>query len=273
MGENDKVEVEAKLVVLGDDPQAIFDALRSREEFAGLRAGPFAEYEIHDCYFDFEDAALEREGSALRLRERAESGERQQLLALKGPGSQLEGHRIERLELEANWSLDHLAELSARFPRPLKIEAREMQESLGTLDAQQALHASGLHLIQERNTKRWASELSADGGSVAELALDLVRFGLPETEQASVNGAIEHFEIEVEAKPGADLHSIDAVVQALLDEWAVELIPWRLSKTALGRCVEQLAAASELAPLCRGDRLTPAGYESVARLGSARLHL
>ncbi|MFT7671053.1 MAG: inorganic triphosphatase YgiF [Planctomycetota bacterium] len=256
MSSNWPTEIEAKLVVISTDREAVFSELREVSSFAGLAARPFSERFLTDRYFDLPNAQLASHGCALRLRRQAEGEVVRTIMTFKGALRSETGLGTERAEIEAEWSAEIMLEIIA--------ELREMGIHVvdASLTANQtprdALAELGFSLIQQRQTKRLATDLDRGAGPVAELALDHVTYG-------SGPVRIDHYELEVEALGGTDATEVNRIATELLHGRPGDLRPWKLSKTAVGRALEELQAEDGLGEVLTGNQLSSAGYDLLER--------
>jgi hypothetical protein len=119
----------------------------------------------------------------------------------------------------------------------------------------------GLHPTQSRHTTRSprdVRERGTDGGPVAELAVDDVAYQLPA-------GTARLIEVEVEAKGGGGLGTVQALLGALAEVFPDDLRPWPYGKLATGRAVERLLAAGRLEGLLGpSGRISPAAHDRLA---------
>jgi len=250
------LEIETKLVILSDAPEAIADEIARLESLGGHQLRRAESVTVHDLYFDTTDLQLERHGLALRMR----STQSRQLLTLKGPEVTI-GSTMQREELEQDWSREALAtiqaELSARgvglvVPDPLLAESNPVT----------VLQGMGLAQMQDRQTTRRRRQIvrgmtgdESEDESEAELAIDRVMFRFGDRR-------VCHYEVEIELEASNDVTLIENLIRSLRSHWPV-LTVWHHSKYATGKALEALLdtdAAQEV-----GDRgeLALAVYEKV----------
>jgi hypothetical protein len=119
----------------------------------------------------------------------------------------------------------------------------------------------GLHPTQSRHTTRTprdVHERGTDGGPVAELTVDDVAYQLPA-------GTARLLEVEVEAKGGGGLETVQALLRALAEVFPDDLRPWPYGKLATGRAVERLLATGRLEGLLDpSGRISPAAHDRLA---------
>jgi len=247
------LEIETKLVILSDAPEAIAEEIARLESLGGHQLRRAESVTVHDLYFDTPDLQLESRGLALRMR----SIQSRQLLALKGPEVTI-GSTMRREELEQDWSREILvaiqAELNARgvelvVPDPVLTES----------DPVSVLKGMGLAQMQDRQTNRRRRQIarSAPGGeSEAELAIDRVTFRFGDRQ-------VCHYEVEIELEASNDVAMIENLIRNLRDRWPV-LTVWHHSKYATGKALEVLLDQPDTAQeIGDGGYLSPAVYKKV----------
>src|SRR5687768_2080366 len=99
----DNFEVELKLSVTGDDPDALLDEVASLRQLGGMRLTPSVGHRLRDIYWDFPDGRMRAQKLSLRLR----SIDDDRVFTIKGNTSASEG-LFRRYELEVpatpeNW--------------------------------------------------------------------------------------------------------------------------------------------------------------------------
>src|SRR4051812_3683360 len=65
----DNLEVELKLSVTGDDPDALLDEVATLEGIGTMRLSPAQEHRLHDIYWDLPSRGLRSKQLSLRLRQ------------------------------------------------------------------------------------------------------------------------------------------------------------------------------------------------------------
>ena len=65
----DNLEVELKLSVIGDDPDALLDEVAELRQLGSLRLGPADDHQLRDIYWDLPDGSLRTRRLSLRLRQ------------------------------------------------------------------------------------------------------------------------------------------------------------------------------------------------------------
>jgi inorganic triphosphatase YgiF len=244
-------EVEGVLLVSADDQEGAARRVGALERVDRFELRPRPTQRIRDVYLDTGDGAL----AAFRVREL----DGRPLLTLKA-NTVRSGLASERLELEAPWSaealrsmLEELRRHGAQLPDP--------PEGTGAGEPLAELAGIGLHPTQSRHTTRTprdVHERGRDGGPVAELTVDDVAYQLPA-------GTARLLEVEVEAKGGGGLGTVQALLRALAEVFPDDLRPWPYGKLATGRAVAELLAAGRLEGLLDpSGRISPAAHDRLA---------
>src|SRR3954447_16944661 len=91
----DHMEIELKLTVLGDSPNAVLDAVATLECLGNGRLGPPVEHRLLDVYWDIPDLSMRARHLSLRLRQIDDA----LVFTVKGGTSSSEG-LFQRYELE-----------------------------------------------------------------------------------------------------------------------------------------------------------------------------
>lgn len=221
-------EVEAALVVASSQAAGVFARLRELGALGRCGLDPRPTRRFHERYFDTPSHDLWR--LRLALRERHVDGAR--VLALKGEVGPRERLEIEGYEDEATRE---------------RIEGELRVRGIRTpLDA--------LGVIQECVTTRERRALTSAGRTVAELALDEVRYRLDGRD-------VRFHEVEVE------LEDDDAELDPLLDDLqraAPELREWPYNKLATGAAIATALHRGELSLSPEGT-LSPEALDQLAR--------
>ena len=248
-------EVEGVLLVSADDQEGAGRRVGALERVDRFELRPRPTRRIRDVYLDTGDGDLAGAQVAFRVREL----DGRPLLTLKSNPVRA-GLASERLELEAPWSAEALRRMLAELRRhgvqlPDAPEGTEAGEPLADLAG------IGLRPTQRRHTTRTprdVRERGTDGGPVAELTIDDVAYQLPA-------GTARLLEVEVEAKGGGGLETVQALLGALAEVFSDDLRPWPYGKLATGRAVEQLLAAGRLEGLLDpSGRISPAAHDQLA---------
>jgi len=248
-------EREAKLVITDARPEAVADAIAALTHLAGRPLALAGEVSIVDVYFDTPDGGLRTRGESLRVR----TVDGRAFLTLKGGEREVGGGVIERDELETPWS----KEAYARLVEMLGTEGIALRRAAARDDPEDALLASGLARIQERQTRRRLRHaVGAGRPPIAELAIDAVSYRL-------AAGAVRHHEVEIEAKAAEGAGYLPRAVEELGARFDGALTLWRHGKLATGFAIERLLASPEGGGLLAGGRLVPAAYLRLAAFLSA----
>lgn len=247
-------EREGKLVVTGERPEAVADAIARLTRLAGRPLRDTGTAAIRDVYLDTPAGALRARRDSLRVR--VLNG--QPFLTLKGPDRSVGPGVTERDELEMPWS----AEAYARCLDILAARGISLRRAAAGADPVSVLLASGLARVQERETRRRLRQVEGAGAPVAELAVDEVTYRLGA-------GAVRHHEVEIEAKGPGGADYLPRAIAELRASFPSALTPWRHGKLATGLAIARLLASAEGAGMVAGDHLTPAAYPRLAVLLSA----
>jgi inorganic triphosphatase YgiF len=247
------LEIETKLVILSDAPEAIANDIARLESLGGHQLRRAESVTVRDLYFDTPDLQLESRGLALRMRS---IGSRL-LLALKGPEVSI-GSTMQREELEQDWSREALASIQAELSaRGVGLVSSDTQ--LAGSDPVSVLKGMGLIQMQDRQTTRRRRQIVrgiVDDESEAELAIDRVMFRFGDRR-------VCHYEVEIELEASNDVTMIESLIRSLRARWPV-LTVWHHSKYAMGRALEVLLEHPDTAQeVGDGGDLSPTVYEQV----------
>ena len=248
-------EVEGVLLVSADDQEGAGRRVGALERVDRFELRPRPTRRIRDVYLDTGDGDLAGAQAAFRVREL----DGRPLLTLKANPVR-SGLAAERLELEAPWSAEALQSMLEELRRH-GVQLPDPPEGTGAGEPLADLAGLGLHPTQRRHTTRTprdVRERGTDGGPVAELTIDDVAYQLPA-------GTARLLEVEVEAKGGGGLETVQALLGALAEVFSDDLRPWPYGKLATGRAVEQLLAAGRLEGLLDpSGRISPAAHDRLA---------
>jgi inorganic triphosphatase YgiF len=249
-------EVEATLLIDGAAPQETAARLARVPRLAGHDLAAGHRLLLDDLYYDGPDRGLRRNGFGLRTRRTGDA----RLLTLKGPRQPRDDDTVaSRLEIEAPWSPDVLrAVLGMLGEHGVDLPAAVWRD-----DPDATLRDLGLVPMQARRTDRLARDVSADAGGtdrgiVAEMAIDRVTYRF-------ADAAVDHYEVEIEAKTDAGTAQLAAMAEALLAHFPGALRPWRPSKLATGLAIEALLADGRLRTHIRDGALSPEAYPLISR--------
>jgi inorganic triphosphatase YgiF len=244
-------EREAKLAITGERPRVLADEIAALPDLAGRRLAPAGAVALRDVYLDTPADALRGRGDSLRVR--VANGHA--WLTLKGQEREVDPGVIERDELETAWS-------ETAYARLLDILAERgipLRRAATGGDPVAALLASGLALIQERETSRRLRDVEGAGAPIAELAIDEVTYRLEA-------GPVRHYEVEIEAKAPEGAPYLPRAAAELRARFGSAILPWRYGKLATGLAIARLLAAGEAGALVAGGRLTAAAYPRLAEM-------
>jgi len=248
-------EVEGVLLVSADDQEGAGRRVGALERVDRFELRPRPTQRIRDVYLDTGDGDLAGAQVAFRVREL----DGRPLLTLKADPVR-SGLAAERLELEAPWSAEALQSMLEELRRH-GVQLPDPPEGTGAGEPLADLAGLGLHPTQRRHTTRTprdVRERGTDGAPVAELTIDDVAYQLPA-------GTARLLEVEVEAKGGGGLETVQALLGALTEVFSDDLRPWPYGKLATGRAVEQLLAAGRLEGLLDpSGRISPAAHDQLA---------
>jgi triphosphatase len=222
----DNYEVELKLTVTGDDPDALLDEIAALTSLGGVRLADLKEHQLRDIYWDLPDGGLRAAKLSLRLR----NIDDRQVFTIKGGASSSEG-LFRRYELEVPATLENWHEVRA----VLTSEGVQLGGGVAGESADGWIRAAGLLPTQDRSTRRTAIHAyTAEQGNqpLAELALDRTRFNLGRV-------LVDYWEIEIEelGEHGDEIpHTLG---QALLEKYPDRLEPSTMGKYSRGLRLEQ----------------------------------
>lgn len=228
----DHFEVEFKLSVTGDDPEALLDEVAALDRLGSMRLGDCSSHVLHDIYWDLPDRGLRSHRLSLRLREIDD----RLVFTAKGGTSSSDG-LFRRYELEVPASRESWTGILAAFAE----EGVKLNEPRDGDTPKDWLRAAGLVPTQDRVTRRTvryayppgAAPAASEPGpeAVAELALDRTRFDF---------GAVmvDYWEIEIEQLDGGE-DAPRALGQALLARYPDRLEPSKMGKYSRGLALEK----------------------------------
>ena len=223
----DNFEVELKLSVIGDDPDALLDEVAELRSLATFRLEPAEGHQLRDVYWDRPDGALRSHKLSLRLRQIDDDP----VFTVKGGTSNSDG-LFRRYELEVPATRENWHELRA----VLSAEGVPVGEQIEGDGPDAWLRNAGFAPTQDRTTRRTIRYVHAESGAArpfAELALDRTRFDFGRV-------LVDYWEIEIEQLDGGD-DAPRALGRALL-----ELYPGRLEPSTMGKYSRGLTIEREL---------------------------
>lgn len=224
----DNLEVELKLSVIGDDPDALLDEVAALRQLGSMRLESADDHQLRDVYWDLPDGGLQ----ALRLSLRLRQIDDRTVFTAKGGTSNSQG-LFKRYELEVPATRENWAELRAVFVA----EGVTLGDGLRGATPEEWLREAGLTPTQDRSTRRAIRYAYPDATAdrpIAELALDRTRFDFGKV-------LVDYWEIEIEQLGGSEDAAPRALGQALVD-----LYPDRLEPSSMGKYSRGLAIEREL---------------------------
>lgn len=223
----DNLEVELKLSVVGDDPDAFLDEIAALRQLGSMRLEPADDHQLRDVYWDLPDGGLRAHHLSLRLRRIDD----QTVFTAKGGTSNSDG-LFRRYELEVPATRENWIGLRA----VLVGEGVPLGDGLTGEGPELWLRGAGLTPTQDRATRRTIRYAYPDATAdrpLAELALDRTRFDFGTV-------LVDYWEIEIEQLGGGD-EAPQALGRAL-----VSLFPDRLEPSTMGKYSRGLAIEREL---------------------------
>jgi inorganic triphosphatase YgiF len=221
----DNLEIELKLTVTGDDPDALLDEVARLDGLGPLRLGPAEDHRLRDIYWDLPDGGLHALKLSLRLRQIDD----RLVFTAKGGTSHSEG-LFRRYELEVPATRENWAAVRAA----LAGEGAELGGDDSGDGPSAWLRGAGLVPTQDRTTRRSAKYAFAGAHGnerVAELALDRTRFNFGTM-------AVDYWEIEVEQLNGHE-EAPRRLGQALLERYHDRLELSTMGKYSRGLAIER----------------------------------
>ena len=223
----DNLEVELKLSVIGDDPDALLDEVATLRELGGLRLQPADDHQLRDIYWDLPDGSMREHHLSLRLRQIDD----RTVFTAKGGTSNSEG-LFRRYELEIPATPENWTQLRS----VLVGEGVTLGDGMSGDGPEQWLLGAGLTPTQDRSTRRTIRYAYPDAGAdspLAELALDRCRFDFGKV-------LVDYWEIEIEQLGGGD------EVPCQLGRLLLTLYPDRLEPSTMGKYSRGLSIEREL---------------------------
>jgi len=222
----DNLEVELKLTVTGDHPDALLDEIAALDRLGSLRLGAGAEHRLRDIYWDWPDFGMRAQHLSLRLRQIDD----RHVFTAKGGTSNSDG-LFRRYELEAPATAENWLEVRAA----LAGEGLDLDGDVLGDDPAAWLRSAGLVPTQDRSTRRtvrYAFTGAQDDRPLAELALDRTRFDFGETR-------VSYWEIEVEELGGHGDEAPREIGLALMARYPGRLEPSTMGKYSRGLVIER----------------------------------
>jgi inorganic triphosphatase YgiF len=221
----DNLEIELKLTVTGDNPDALLDEVAGLDELGSLRLGAVEDHRLRDIYWDLPDGDLRVMKLSLRLREIDD----RLVFTVKGGTSNSEG-LFRRYELEVPATHENWLGVRAA----LMGEGVRLDDGTDGDDPNAWLRSAGLLPTQDRRTRRsvkYAFDGPDEGQRLAELCLDRTRFDFG-------RALVDYWEIEVEQLNGCE-EAPRTIGQALLSRYADRLEFSTMGKYSRGLAIER----------------------------------
>ncbi len=247
-------EVEAVLIIKGD-VDAVLKELAGLRSILNYRLEPGQSKTIHDRYFDTIDRRLRKRGANLRIREMDGS----LFISVKSHTRRTLRGATARREIEVPWSKQNL--LSLIKDLELEADLALLERQFSDADPLAAMEATGLQLVQDRETRREVRNVSSVRKPdlvLAELAIDRVTYHIG-------NHNISIFEVEVEEKAKGSSSVISDVTKALLQAYQPSLQKWSHGKFVTGLAIQRLLETEPADNLLGQDRLKPEALGTIDR--------
>ncbi len=247
-------EVEAVLIIKGD-VDAVLKELAGLRSILNYRLEPGQSKTIHDRYFDTIDRRLRKRGANLRIREMDGS----LFISVKSHTRRTLRGATARREIEVPWSKQNL--LSLIKDLELEADLALLERQFSDADPLAAMEATGLQLVQDRETRREVRNVSSVRKPdlvLAELAIDRVTYHIG-------NYNISIFEVEVEEKAKGSSSVISDVTKALLQAYQPSLQKWSHGKFVTGLAIQRLLETEPADNLLDQDRLKPEALGTIDR--------
>ena len=233
--------------IIKGDVDAVLKELAGLRSILNYRLEPGQSKIIHDRYFDTIDRRLRKRGANLRIREMDGS----LFISVKSHTRRTLRGATARREIEVPWSKQNLLSLIKDLELEADLALPERQFS--DADPLAAMEATGLQLVQDRETRREVRNVSSVRKPdlvLAELAIDRVTYHIG-------NHNISIFEVEVEEKAKGSSSVISDVTRALLQAYQPSLQKWSHGKFVTGLAIQRLLETEPADNLLGQDRLKP----------------
>ena len=245
-------EVEVVLIIKRDF-DAVLNQLTSLRSILDYRLEPGPPKTIRDIYFDTADGLLRKRETNVRIRE---IGDAFFISTKWGAKRTLKGATL-RKEVEVPWSERALRGLI----KNLKLELGRGLPLLQFSEATpiESMEAIGLHMIQDRETKREVRNISSGLKPtlvLAELAIDRVTYRIG-NHKASI------FEVEVEEKAKKSSPVVRDVTKALLQAFQPALQKWSQGKLLTGLAIQRILETEPVDNLLDHDRVRPEAFNRI----------
>jgi inorganic triphosphatase YgiF len=229
----DNLEVELKLSVIGDDPDALLDEVAGLRQLGSFRLKPADDHRLRDVYWDLPSGEMRAQKLSLRLRQMDDH----LVFTAKGGTSNADG-LFRRYELEVPATRENWIDVRA----VLVGEGVKIDEQLAGDVPDEWLRSAGLVATQDRATRRTVRYAYTENDverPLAELALDRTRFNFGKV-------LVDYWEIEIEQLGGGD-EAPRQLGQALIALYPDRLEPSTMGKYSRGLTIErELRATGQL---------------------------
>ena len=210
---------------------------------------------IYDTYYDTREKSLRRRKTSLRTRRLGGT----LLISTKSDIRRVSGNVIRRRETELPWSYDTIRLLA----RTLELKTPSMSLSrFQSIPPSRTLKALGLHVIQERRTRREARDIvrrnKNPNSTLAELAIDRVTYTFEDI-------TVGLSEVEVEAKSPRSLTNVQKIANMLISKYQPNLQQWFHGKFVTGLAIGKLLKIGALQSYLEKGRLGPKAFEAIDR--------
>lgn len=250
-------ELETTFIVCSERPIEIAHQIAALDSISGFPLRRRQTKINHDIYWDTRENLLHKKNLSFRLRKVGQN----QLLTIKGKAVTTEWGGVKRLEIEAPWSANNLAEILSE----LSANGIALQGPEATSEPDnpvETLQNLGLHIIQDRKTERKIRNVTAEDTETvfAELVIDTVFYKIRD-------GIIRHFEIEIESKHEKGEEVLKKIGMELKKQFGAEIEIWTHSKLTTGMAFEKLLSQKEWRHFIVDDQTVfPAAYDLLAKI-------
>jgi len=186
------------------------------------------------------------------------------LISTKSDVRRISGNVIRRSETELPWSYDSVRLLA----RTLELKTPSTSLSrFQSIPPSRTLKALGLHVIQERRTRREARDVVGQSenpvSTLAELAIDRVTYSFQDVK-------VGFSEIELEAKSPGGLVIVKTIANTLVSKYQPLLQQWFHGKFVTGLAIGKLLKIDGLQSYLVKGNLGPKAFKVVERTIRAR---
>jgi len=242
-------------LIIKGDVDAVLKELADLRSILNYRLEPGQSKTIHDRYFDTIDRRLRKRGANLRIREIDGS----LFISVKSHTRRTLRGATARREIEVPWSKQNL--LSLIKDLELEADLALLERQFSDADPLAAMEATGLQLVQDRETRREVRNVSSvrkPDLELAELAIDRVTYHIG-------NYNISIFEVEVEEKAKGSSSVTSDLTKALLQAYQPSLQKWSHGKFVTGLAIQRLLETEPADNLLDQDRLKPEALGTIDR--------